>query len=145
MLPAFIAGFACRAASLATGCKVKVDVLSGCYDLRQNKALGTFLATSIFWNSSEWLTDARTGDETANVVNARYGCIDYDYGISSASTDFVCSFLAVSNWPALWNSNCLREVSLMVFYIFYFIAFVTVIYNIPALPALHPGFGEHSF
>ena len=29
------------------------------------------------------------GDELANIVNSRYGCIDYEYGIAGASTDFV--------------------------------------------------------
>jgi hypothetical protein len=29
------------------------------------------------------------GDELANIVNCRYGYIDYEYGIAGASTDFV--------------------------------------------------------
>lgn len=31
----------------------------------------------------------RTGDELSNVVRKKYGVIDYEYGISGASTDFV--------------------------------------------------------
>jgi hypothetical protein len=29
------------------------------------------------------------GDEVANIVTAKYGAIDYEWGIKSASTDFV--------------------------------------------------------
>lgn len=56
-----------EAAGLATGCTVKITIVGAVYDLRQNKALG---------------------DEVANVVLNKYGSIDYDWGISSASTDF---------------------------------------------------------
>jgi hypothetical protein len=31
----------------------------------------------------------RTGDEVANIVHNKYGDIDYEWGIKSASTDFV--------------------------------------------------------
>jgi hypothetical protein len=30
-----------------------------------------------------------TGDELSNVVRKKYGVIDYEFGISGASTDFV--------------------------------------------------------
>lgn len=33
--------------------------------------------------------DFRIADELSNVVRKKYGCIDYEYGINSASTDFV--------------------------------------------------------
>jgi amidohydrolase len=57
-----------HAASLASGCEVKINNdFSPGYDLRQNTALG---------------------DELSNIVNNRYGFIDYEYGIGSASTDF---------------------------------------------------------
>jgi amidohydrolase len=56
-----------EAASLASGCKVKINNTLVAYDLRQNTALG---------------------DELSNIVNNRYGFIDYEYGIASASTDF---------------------------------------------------------
>ncbi|KAJ6588326.1 hypothetical protein B0H19DRAFT_1205843 [Mycena capillaripes] len=56
------------AAALATGCTVKVTFLGATYDLRQNKALG---------------------DEVAHIVRSKYGDIDYEWGIKSASTDFV--------------------------------------------------------
>ncbi|KAJ6590974.1 hypothetical protein DFH09DRAFT_907952 [Mycena vulgaris] len=56
-----------EAAGLATGCSVKVTVMGGTYDLRQNKALG---------------------DEVAHLVRSKYGSIDYEWGIKSASTDF---------------------------------------------------------
>ncbi|KAJ7178017.1 hypothetical protein C8R46DRAFT_888383, partial [Mycena filopes] len=55
-------------AALATGCTFKVTVKAGSYDLRQNKALG---------------------DELAHIVRSKYGSIDYEWGIKSASTDFV--------------------------------------------------------
>ncbi|KAJ7672571.1 hypothetical protein DFH06DRAFT_1176795 [Mycena polygramma] len=56
-----------EAAGLATGCTVKVTHLAATYDLRQNKALG---------------------DEVAHIVRSKYGDVDYEWGISSASTDF---------------------------------------------------------
>ncbi|TFK29434.1 hypothetical protein FA15DRAFT_663972 [Coprinopsis marcescibilis] len=56
-----------EAAGLATGCEVNIEIVGAVYDIRQNKALG---------------------DEVANVVLNRYGDIDYEWGISSASTDF---------------------------------------------------------
>ncbi|KAJ7704398.1 hypothetical protein B0H17DRAFT_1193643 [Mycena rosella] len=56
-----------EAAALATGCTVKITVTGGTYDLRQNKALG---------------------DEIAHIVRSKYGTIDYEWGIKSASTDF---------------------------------------------------------
>ncbi|KAJ7130272.1 hypothetical protein C8R44DRAFT_63390 [Mycena epipterygia] len=56
-----------EAAALATGCTVKVNFLGATYDLRQNKALG---------------------DEVAHIVRSKYGTIDYEWGIKSASTDF---------------------------------------------------------
>ncbi|KAJ7178050.1 hypothetical protein C8R46DRAFT_1075685 [Mycena filopes] len=56
-----------EAAALATGCTHKVTVLGATYDLRQNKTLG---------------------DEVAHIVRSKYGNIDYEWGIKSASTDF---------------------------------------------------------
>ncbi|KAJ7507183.1 aminoacylase 1-like protein 2 [Mycena galericulata] len=55
------------AAALATGCEHKVNFMGATYDLRQNKALG---------------------DEVAYIVRSKYGSIDYEWGIKSASTDF---------------------------------------------------------
>ncbi|PFH51126.1 hypothetical protein AMATHDRAFT_59581 [Amanita thiersii Skay4041] len=57
-----------EAAATATGCELKLQpqkVLMG--DLRQNKALGK---------------------EVANIILNKYGDIDYEWGIKSASTDF---------------------------------------------------------
>ncbi|KAG5731870.1 Peptidase M20 domain-containing protein 2, partial [Termitomyces sp. T112] len=56
-----------EAAALATGCKVKVTTSPGPLDLRQNSVLG---------------------GEVANITTARYGDIDYEWGIKNASTDF---------------------------------------------------------
>ncbi|KAK7461001.1 hypothetical protein VKT23_008928 [Stygiomarasmius scandens] len=56
-----------EAGAKATGCKFKVATTVQMYDLRQNKVLG---------------------DEVANIVRSRYGTIDHEYGIASASTDF---------------------------------------------------------
>ncbi|KAH7920193.1 hypothetical protein BV22DRAFT_1114976 [Leucogyrophana mollusca] len=56
-----------EAAALASGCKVKIVRGSIGNEIRQNKALG---------------------DELADVVRKRYGAIDYEWGIHSASTDF---------------------------------------------------------
>ncbi|KAG5642255.1 hypothetical protein DXG03_003356 [Asterophora parasitica] len=57
-----------EAAGLATGCEVTIhrDEV-GTHDLRQNRALGA---------------------EVAQIITAKYGAIDYEYGIKSASTDF---------------------------------------------------------
>jgi len=56
-----------EAAALATGCEVKITSELPVWDLRQNKALG---------------------DEVGNIVLNKYGGIDYEWGIKSASTDF---------------------------------------------------------
>jgi amidohydrolase len=56
-----------EAAALASGCKVRITVTSTLNEITQNKALG---------------------DELADVVLKRYGTIDYEWGIKSASTDF---------------------------------------------------------
>ncbi|KAF9045487.1 hypothetical protein BJ165DRAFT_1477668 [Panaeolus papilionaceus] len=55
------------AAALATGCEVKITFTGSTYDLRQNTALG---------------------GEVANIILNKYGAIDYEWGIKSASTDF---------------------------------------------------------
>ncbi|KIK68290.1 hypothetical protein GYMLUDRAFT_256038 [Collybiopsis luxurians FD-317 M1] len=55
------------AAALATGCKSKISMVIKLTDIRQNKALG---------------------EEVARVVRSRYGGIDFEWGIHSASTDF---------------------------------------------------------
>ncbi|KAI0357818.1 hypothetical protein OH77DRAFT_1303139 [Trametes cingulata] len=54
-------------AALATGCRVKVEMGNATFELRQNKALS---------------------DEFADVFTKTVGPIDYEYGISHASTDF---------------------------------------------------------
>ena len=41
-------------------------------------------------------TTTHLGDEVANVVLNKYGAIDYEWGIKSASTDFVCLFCLFS-------------------------------------------------
>ncbi|KXN82377.1 Peptidase M20 domain-containing protein 2 [Leucoagaricus sp. SymC.cos] len=56
-----------HAAGMATGCQVDVKTYGQAFDLRQNKALG---------------------DEVANIILNKYGSIDYEWGIKSASTDF---------------------------------------------------------
>lgn len=56
-----------EASALATGTKVKVTRGSTGNELVQNKVLG---------------------DELSNVVRKKYGVIDYEFGISGASTDF---------------------------------------------------------
>jgi metal-dependent amidase/aminoacylase/carboxypeptidase family protein len=56
-----------EAAALATGTKVKVTRGSTGNELLQNKVLGA---------------------ELSDVVRKKYGVIDYEYGISGASTDF---------------------------------------------------------
>ncbi|KAF9523772.1 hypothetical protein CPB83DRAFT_886687 [Crepidotus variabilis] len=68
-----------EAAGLATGCEAKVESLTNMFEIRQNTALG---------------------GEVANIVLNKYGAIDYEYGISSASTDFgVVSYALPSLHP----------------------------------------------
>ncbi|KAI0325726.1 hypothetical protein GY45DRAFT_1260351 [Cubamyces sp. BRFM 1775] len=54
-------------AALATGCQVRVELGNSTFELRQNKALS---------------------DEFADVFSKTVGPVDYEYGISHASTDF---------------------------------------------------------
>ncbi|KAE9390648.1 hypothetical protein BT96DRAFT_833152, partial [Gymnopus androsaceus JB14] len=61
VMPCFLA------AAQATGCEHKVTMNERLTDIRQNKALG---------------------EEVARVVRSRYGGIDFEWGIHSASTDF---------------------------------------------------------
>ncbi|KAH9885255.1 hypothetical protein C8Q73DRAFT_660097 [Cubamyces lactineus] len=56
-----------QGAALATGCEVKVELGNSTFELRQNKALS---------------------DEFADVFTKTVGPVDYEYGISHASTDF---------------------------------------------------------
>ncbi|KAF9029524.1 hypothetical protein BDZ89DRAFT_1112567 [Hymenopellis radicata] len=56
-----------EAAALATGCTAKINVYGATHDIRQNDALA---------------------DEVATIVRSKYGGIDYEWGIKSASTDF---------------------------------------------------------
>ncbi|KAJ3512343.1 hypothetical protein NLJ89_g3575 [Agrocybe chaxingu] len=59
-----------EAAGLATGCEVKINNEGSLSEIRQNSTLGT------------------SGGEVANIVLNKYGDIDYEWGIKSASTDF---------------------------------------------------------
>ncbi|GLB39890.1 putative peptidase dimerisation domain containing protein [Lyophyllum shimeji] len=56
-----------KAAALATGCAINITPGFSMDDLRQNKTLG---------------------NEVAHIITAKYGAIDYEWGIKSASTDF---------------------------------------------------------
>ncbi|KAJ3568027.1 hypothetical protein NP233_g5982 [Leucocoprinus birnbaumii] len=69
-----------HAASLATGCQIDIDIFGQTYDLRQNQALG---------------------DEVSRIMLNKYGSIDYEWGINSASTDFGT---VTYNLPALHPS-----------------------------------------
>ncbi|KAF8639156.1 hypothetical protein AX17_001645 [Amanita inopinata Kibby_2008] len=63
-----------EAAALATGCELKLELLTGVtYEIRQNKALGA---------------------EVANIILNKYGDVDYEWGIKDASTDFVSPLLS---------------------------------------------------
>lgn len=57
------------------------------YELRQNRALGEFHHLTTI--SRKPPLTHRVGDEVANTILNKYGSIDYEWGISSASTDFV--------------------------------------------------------
>jgi len=74
---------------MATGCQVDVQPYGQVFDLRQNKALG---ATASFPDGSHLIAlyiRSTVGDEVANIVLSKFGSIDYEWGIKSASTDFV--------------------------------------------------------
>ncbi|KIO02232.1 hypothetical protein M404DRAFT_148339 [Pisolithus tinctorius Marx 270] len=62
-----------ESAAVATGCKVTVTELSFGNELVQNPVLGNIIS----------------GAELSDVVTKKYGMIDYEWGIASASTDFV--------------------------------------------------------
>ncbi|KAG6834484.1 hypothetical protein H0H93_009393 [Arthromyces matolae] len=72
-----------EAAALATGCTVKTTITGRTFDLRQNAVLG---------------------GEVANIVTAKFGEIDYEWGIKSASTDFGNVTYAL---PALHPGFCM--------------------------------------
>ena len=76
-----------RAAALATGCKIKLEKTSITYDLRQNKALSGCYKTVRGMQDLSY--HALSGDECADVFSKKFGPVDYEYGIKSASTDFV--------------------------------------------------------
>lgn len=74
---------------MATGCQVDVQPYGQVFDLRQNKALGV---TAPFPDDSHLIAlyiRLTVGDEVANIVLSKFGSIDYEWGIKSASTDFV--------------------------------------------------------
>jgi len=74
---------------MATGCQVDVQPYGQVFDLRQNKALGV---TAPFPDDSHLIAlyiRSTVGDEVANIVLSKFGSIDYEWGIKSASTDFV--------------------------------------------------------
>ena len=74
-----------RAAGLATGCEVVIDHNGSMAEIRQNTALGE----SYRPKGAVGRLNRPLGAEVANIVLNKYGAIDYEYGISSASTDFV--------------------------------------------------------
>ncbi|KAJ3568023.1 hypothetical protein NP233_g5984 [Leucocoprinus birnbaumii] len=92
-----------QAASMATGCQVDVQTTGQVFDIRQNKALG---------------------DEVANIILNKYGSIDYEWGIGSASTDFgnvTYGMILDGRSTGLQADFCPSG-------------------HLPALPSLHPGF-----
>jgi len=74
-----------RAAGLATGCEVVIDHNGSMAEIRQNAALGE----SHRPGCAVVRFNCPLGGDVANIVLNKYGAIDYEYGISSASTDFV--------------------------------------------------------
>ena len=76
-----------RAAALATGCKIKLEKTSITYDLRQNKALSE--CPKAVQGMQDLSNHSCSGDECADVFSKKFGPVDYEYGIKSASTDFV--------------------------------------------------------
>ena len=68
---------------MAAGVKYKINTLGETFDLRQNTALGA---------------------DVADTVRRRYGAIDYEYGIKSASTDFVSDSIYGQTSRTLWSN-----------------------------------------
>ena len=102
-----------RAAGLATGCQVSIEYSWGSvFDIRQNKALGTLATQTILDRKRKKIehTYILSGGEVANIVLNKYGAIDYEWGIKSASTDFVRHYL----------SNILSIVLTLFFYYYYY-------------------------
>jgi len=77
---------------MATGCQVDVQPYGQVFDLRQNKALGMTASFSDGSHLRALYICSTLGDEVANIVLNKYGSIDYEWGIKSASTDFVRSY-----------------------------------------------------
>lgn len=125
-----------RAAALATGCEVKIDISSATFDLRQNQPLGKSNLAALAVTNFHFIA----GGEVANIVLNKYGDIDYEWGIKSASTDFVSfdhhtlfsakRLIFFTGKCILWfaSSNHLRLQMTKRLII--------------ALPSLHPGFGK---
>lgn len=74
-----------RAAATATGTTIAFTSESVANELVQNGALGELQTVSPLYLTNTLVS----GGELADVVRKRYGDIDYEWGISSASTDFV--------------------------------------------------------
>lgn len=69
-----------------------MQVVGATYDLRQNKALGRLVSSASFHLIFSYYYPP--GGEVAKITLKRYGGIDYEWGIKSASTDFVRRLIA---------------------------------------------------
>jgi hypothetical protein len=76
-----------RAGALASGCKVTVTPVAEMWEIRQNKTLGKIPPP--LWTTAGSERSLPAADEVANIILNKYGSIDYEWGIKSASTDFV--------------------------------------------------------
>jgi hypothetical protein len=84
-----------RASALATGCSVEISGMQPpMHDLRQNKALGLcpifqFLFPITDGCSCSFWGYVEVAETFARIHRSKTGPVDYEWGISSASTDFV--------------------------------------------------------
>lgn len=91
-----VLSMAFRASALATGCSVEISGMQPpMHDLRQNKALGLHPILQILSPITDgcscsfcWVC-VGVAETFARVYRSKTGPVDYEWGISSASTDFV--------------------------------------------------------
>jgi len=88
---------------------------------------------------SKILINICIGDELSDVVRKKYGYIDYDYGINSASTDFV----SVISVPRNLYTD-IRQGEYFALYVLVVLADTSKLTIELVMPGLHPSFCSYS-
>ena len=113
------------------------------YPLNIRHLVGIFVKTKLWVGRIHGLEGVKRfrrylGGEVANVVLNKYGAIDYEWGIKSASTDFVrCLLYLITSANSFFEH---RDMFLMVCSCHVDLNDWYSCYD-AALPSLHPGFG----